>query len=175
MAKTILYIETDLEINDPDFVLSKDYKDKSATISDMYAFYKHDEMSNTYYFTFDSGYKKALEKLAMYFYEWLKTVKDKDLSDCYITRDIIDPVNDDGYNLEFDSGNWKKDIKAIKEYLKEVDQVIERSKNEPWVFYSAGSDYDTPHYINTYNFGPDYKEVHKTLIDLHQRRSRRFK
>lgn len=67
----------------------------------------------------------------MYFYQWLGTVKDKDISDCYITRDLIDPVNDDGYNLEFDSGSWKKDIKAIKEYLKEVDQVIERSKNEP--------------------------------------------
>jgi hypothetical protein len=53
MAKTILYIETDLKINDPDFVLSKDYKNKAATISDMYAFYKHDEMSNTYIFAFD--------------------------------------------------------------------------------------------------------------------------
>ena len=131
MAKTILYIETDLKINDPDFVLSKDYKNNAATISDMYAFYKSDEISNTYYFSFDSGYKKALEKLAIYFYEWLKTVKDKDLSECYITRDLIDPVNDDGYNLEFDSGSWKKDIKAMREYLKEVDQVIERSKNEP--------------------------------------------
>ena len=130
MAKTILYIETDLKINDPDFVLSKDYKNNAATISDMYAFYKSDEISNTYYFSFDSGYKKALEKLAMYFYEWLGTVKDKDLSECYITRDLIDPVNDDGYNLEFDSGSWKKDIKAMREYLKEVDQVIERSKNE---------------------------------------------
>lgn len=102
MAKTILYIETDLEINDPDFVLSKDYKNKAATISDMYAFYKSDEESNTYYFSFDSRYKKALEKLAMYFYEWLGTVKDKDISDCYITRDLIDPVNDDGYNLEIE-------------------------------------------------------------------------
>lgn len=53
MAKTILYIETDLKINDPDFVLGKDYKNKAATISDMYAFYKHDEMSNTYIFAFD--------------------------------------------------------------------------------------------------------------------------
>lgn len=175
MAKTILYIETDLKINDPDFVLSKDYKNNAATISDMYAFYKSDEISNTYYFSFDSGYKKALEKLAMYFYEWLGTVKDKDLSECYITRDLIDPVNDDGYNLEFDSGSWKKDIKAMREYLKEVDQVIERSKNELWVFYSAGTDYDTPHYINTYNFGSDHKDIHKTLVDLHQRRSKRFK
>ena len=175
MAKTILYIETDLKINDPDFVLSKDYKNNAATISDMYAFYKSDEISNTYYFSFDSGYKKALEKLAIYFYEWLKTVKDKDLSECYITRDLIDPVNDDGYNLEFDSGSWKKDIKAMREYLKEVDQVIERSKNEPWVFYIAGSDYDTPQYINTYNFGSDHKDIHKTLVDLHQRRSKRFK
>lgn len=175
MAKTILYIETDLDIKDPEFVLSKDYKNKSANITDMYAFYKSDELSNTYIFAFDSGYKKALEKLAMYFYEWLGTVKDKDLSECYITRDLIDPVNDDGYNLEFDSGGWKKDIKAMREYLKEVDQVIERSKNEPWVFYITGSDYDTPQYINTYNFGPDYKEVHKTLVELHQRRINRFK
>lgn len=175
MAKTILYIETDLKINDPDFVLSKDYKNNAATISDMYAFYKSDEMSNTYYFSFDSGYKKALEKLAMYFYQWLGTVKDKDLSDCYITRDLIDPVNDDGYNLEFNSGGWKKDIKAMREYLKEIEQVIERSKNEPWVFYIAGSDYDTPHYINVYNFGSDHKNILKTLIELHQRRIRRFK
>lgn len=102
MAKTILYIETDLKINDPDFVLSKDYRNKAATISDMYAFYKSDEMSNIYYFTFDSGYKKALEKLAMYFYERLGTVKDKDLSDCYITRDFMDPMNDDGYNLDLE-------------------------------------------------------------------------
>lgn len=102
MVKTILYIETDLNINDPEFVLSKYYKNKADNITDMYAFYKQDEMSNEYIFTFDSGYKKALEKLAMYFYQWLGTVKDGDLSDYYITRDLIDPVNDDGYNLDLE-------------------------------------------------------------------------
>lgn len=175
MVKTILYIETDLNINDPEFVLSKYYKNKADNITDMYAFYKQDEMSNEYIFTFDSGYKKALEKLAMYFYQWLGTVKDGDLSDCYITRDLIDPVNDDGYNLDLEWESLKKDIKSMKEYLKDIDEIIERSKNEPWVFYSAGTDYDTPHYINVYNFGSDHKNILKTLIELHQRRIRRFK
>lgn len=175
MVKTILYIETDLNINDPEFVLSKYYKNKADNITDMYAFYKQDEMSNEYIFTFDSGYKKSLEKLAMYFYQWLGTVKDKDLSDCYITRDFMDPMNDDGYNLDLEWESLKKDIKSMKEYLKDIDEIIERSKNEPWVFYSAGTDYDTPHYINVYNFGSDHKNILKTLIELHQRRIRRFK